>query len=92
VYIRFCNAKDVVLWKSRIDTSSRQLRIYLFSDIDVKDDWQTQTTTKTCKLVIDNYDEVDIMKVITYFNMTSYRPFSAGTNEFNICISFNRID
>ena len=24
----------------------------IFSDIDVKDDWQTQTTTKTCKLLL----------------------------------------
>ena len=52
-----------------IITPSQQL---LFSGIDVKYDEQTQTATKTCKLLASNSDEVDIMKLLTYFNnMTS---------------------
>ena len=31
----------------------------IFSGIDVEDNWQTQTMTKTYKLVTNNYDEVD---------------------------------
>ena len=42
----------------------------IFSDINVKYDWQIQTATKTCKLLVvtNNYYQVDMMKLIIYFN------------------------
>ena len=66
-YMPFCNlkVKEVVFcfpeesYSGLIPTVKN-----IFSGIDGK---PRQTTTKTCKLVTNNYDEVDIIKLIGSF-------------------------
>jgi hypothetical protein len=44
----------------------------IFSGIDVEDNWQTQTMTKTYKLVTNRITTMKlILKLIIYFNMIS---------------------